>query len=317
MFYVYGLFKKNFEANNELYKLFYIGFTHDIKRRIKEHRSERKYNIIKYNIIKKYDFYEKILFQTENELDALRWEQFLIFHYGRLISKDGFLSNLSEGEQCKSTNLRNQQLLIPYEEIIIIIENFKKSGLRQKEFAKSINIKSSILCKWIHKYSDIKIKNKDRVDKDKMISLIKDYENSKLSQSEFISINKISRGSFQRFLEKYGTINRERFDLHKPLSQYQIESIISFKKLGISNTEILKKMNLSRSAVNSHWNKYCKENIIKVKKINKSERSVINKYVIKSIFRMKKFGFKIREISEVLCIGKTSIYKHLKKIKEC
>ena len=99
MYYIYGLFRKNCDEK-EIDKLFYIGFTNNIKRRVTEHKSERKYNIIKYNIIKKYDFYEKILFQTENEQDAFDWEIFLISFYGRLITKNGILANMNEGEKC-------------------------------------------------------------------------------------------------------------------------------------------------------------------------------------------------------------------------
>ena len=74
MHYIYGLYKKNIKYNSNKIDehLFYVGISSSDKNlyfREKNHRKEES-NPYKLNIIAKYDFVLKILWQTETKKEA-------------------------------------------------------------------------------------------------------------------------------------------------------------------------------------------------------------------------------------------------------
>lgn len=185
MYYVYGLYKKNikYKTNSLDENLFYIGISSSDKNfyfRMKNHKREKS-NPYKLNIIAKYDFIVKILWQTEDKEDAERREEFLIRWFGRKIDRTGNLANILANSHdvdyarkhlSKSTSSkiskalkkiyknqnkiienRNRNLTIPYEKVIKLIEEWATNPLEtQKDFALKYNIRRSKFKDWLRLY---------------------------------------------------------------------------------------------------------------------------------------------------------------------
>jgi hypothetical protein len=181
--YVYGLYKKNVEYKtyNLSEHLFYIGITSDknLYFRSKAHKVEPS-NPLKLNIINKYDFMIKILWSTKTRSEAEDREKFLIRWFGRL-KDNGILANVLTGHgdmthmppsKSESTKKRiskalkkrnkdldfrklnrDRNLTVPYEEVILLIEEWAKNPLEtQQSFTSRKNISRSMFKDWIRLY---------------------------------------------------------------------------------------------------------------------------------------------------------------------
>lgn len=184
MNYIYGLYKKNitYHKNSLDEHLFYIGITEKGKNyyfRSKNHKREKS-NPFKLNIIAKYDYIIKILWETETREEAEEREAFLIRWFGRkqdggiLVnilshSKDQSLIHQPRTQSTKNkiskalkkinqnSNIRianrDRNLTKPYNEVIALIEEWAKNPLEtQQNFANKHNISRSKFKDWIRLY---------------------------------------------------------------------------------------------------------------------------------------------------------------------
>lgn len=183
-YYIYGLYKKNitYATENIEEGLFYIGITDSKNKyfREKNHRREL-FNPYKLNIIKKYDFYMKILWETDSKQECEDRELFLIKWFG-LINEGGILSNIiksnedgikrarkkitSQSKNKLSSSLklyysnqeniiknRDRNLTVPYDIVIELIEEWAKNPLEsQDSFAKRKGISRSKFKDWLRLY---------------------------------------------------------------------------------------------------------------------------------------------------------------------
>lgn len=183
-YYIYGLYKKNtkYKKNSIDEHLFYIGITDNknLYFRKSNHKRE-KFNPHKLNIINKYDFILKIFWETKNKQEAEEKEEFLIRWFGKT-SNGGILVNvldsakdtkyaisnrseatknkiskalkkINENKEFRIAN-RDRNLTVPYNEVIEIIEEWKKNPLEsQKDFANRKGISRSKFKDWLRLYS--------------------------------------------------------------------------------------------------------------------------------------------------------------------
>ena len=184
MHYIYGLYKKNV-SNKEcsLSKhLFYIGIASNninLYHREKNHRKEKS-NPYKLNIIAKYDFELKVLWQVNTKEEAIEREEFLIRWFGR--KKDGgiltnilssnydlslchrpkskatknkiskALKKINQKQEIRIAN-RDRNLTKPHNEIINLIEKWSMNPLEsQQSFANRHNVSRSKFKDWIRLY---------------------------------------------------------------------------------------------------------------------------------------------------------------------
>lgn len=185
MYYVYGLYKKNIRYKTNLLdeNLFYIGISSSDKNlyfRMKNHKREQS-NPYKLNIIAKYDFVVKILWQTEYKEDAEKREEFLIRWFGRKIDKTGNLTN--------------------------ILTSSYDVNYARKHFSKSTKSKISKALKKMYKNQDKIIENRNRnltIPYDRVIELIEEWAANPLeTQQDFTSRHNISRSKFKDWLRLY------------------------------------------------------------------------------------------------------------------
>jgi len=184
MYYIYGLYKKNirYEQRSLSEHLFYIGIASNkinLYHREKNHRKEKS-NPHKLNIIAKYDFELKVLWEANTKEESIEREEFLIRWFGR--KKDGgiltniLLSNydlslchrpkskatknkiskalkkINEKEEIRLAN-RDRNLTKPYDEIIDLIEKWSMNPLEsQQSFANRHNVSRSKFKDWIRLY---------------------------------------------------------------------------------------------------------------------------------------------------------------------
>lgn len=169
--YIYGLYKKNIEykTNSISEHLFYIGITtsKNVYFRKKNHRTEVS-NIHKINIINKYDFILKILWETSTRKEAEDREEFLIRWFGDILtnictsSKDISRAKLKprkpknlwkkHSKDAKIAN-RNRNLTVPYEKVMILIDEWAKNPLEtQESFAKRHSVSRSKFKDWLRLY---------------------------------------------------------------------------------------------------------------------------------------------------------------------
>lgn len=185
MYYVYGLYKKNikYKTNTLDENLFYIGISSSNKNfyfRMKNHKKEKS-NPYKLNIIAKYDFIIRILWQVHTKEDAEQREEFLIRWFGRKIDKTGLLTNILSSSTdysrvhtkrtkatCKKISKalkkinndpnkiianRDRNLTVPYDKVMILIEEWAKNPLEtQQDFATRNGINRSKFKDWLRLY---------------------------------------------------------------------------------------------------------------------------------------------------------------------
>jgi hypothetical protein len=185
MYYIYGLYKHNakYKTNSLDENLFYIGISSSDKNfyfRMKNHKREKS-NPYKLNVIAKYDFIVKVLWQTETKKEAENREEFLIRWFGRKINKTGFLTNIlssSTDYSCVHTKRttvtknkiskalkkinkdinkimanRDRNLTVPYNKIVELIEQWATNPLEtQQAFANRNNINRSKFKDWLRLY---------------------------------------------------------------------------------------------------------------------------------------------------------------------
>lgn len=185
MYYVYGLYKKNtkYQTNFLDENLFYVGISSSDKNfyfRIQNHKREKS-NPYKLNIIAKYDFVVRILWQIHTQQEAAEREEFLIRWFGRKVNKTGFLTNILASstdyshihiQRTKATRNkiskalkkinkdfskiianRDRNLTIPYQRIIQLIEEWAKNPLEtQQDFANRSGISRSKFKDWLRLY---------------------------------------------------------------------------------------------------------------------------------------------------------------------
>jgi hypothetical protein len=183
-YYVYGLYKKNisYRTLNIEEGLFYIGITDSVNIYFREkNHSKESFNPHKLNIIKKYDFSMKILWEVENKEECKEREIFLINWFG-LINEGGILSNIIKSNddgikraRKKITNQskiklskslkshysnkenivknRDRNLTVPYDIVIELIEEWAKNPLEsQDSFAKRKGVSRSKFKDWLKLY---------------------------------------------------------------------------------------------------------------------------------------------------------------------
>lgn len=182
-YYIYGLYKKNikYKKNSIDEHLFYIGITNNnnLYYREKNHRRE-PYNPHKLNIINKYDFILKIIWESETREEAEDRESFLIRWFGK-IQDGGILVNVLDSandtkyarlsfseekrkkiskalkkiNENKETRIKNRDrnLTVPYEKIMLLIEEWEKNPFEtQENFSKRNNISRSKFKDWLRLY---------------------------------------------------------------------------------------------------------------------------------------------------------------------
>ncbi len=185
MYYIYALYKKNTEYRTGFLEenLFYIGISSSDKNfyfRMQNHKKEKS-NPYKLNIIAKYDFFVKVLWQINTKEEAESREEFLIRWFGRKINKTGCLTNILCGstdysyihkKRTKSTKNkiskalkrinkdqnkiianRDRNLTTPYERVIELIEEWAINPLEtQQDFATRHGISRSKFKDWLRLY---------------------------------------------------------------------------------------------------------------------------------------------------------------------
>jgi hypothetical protein len=183
-YYVYGLYKKNilYKTSNIEEGLFYIGITdsRNIYIREKNHAREN-FNPHKFNIIKKYDFLMKILWEINTKEECAEREIFLISWF-RLTSEGGILANIIKSND----------------------DGIKRA---RKKRTKQSKIKLSNSLKLYYSYQENVIKNRDRnltIPYDIVIELIEEWAKNPLeSQENFAKRKGISRSKFKDWLQLY------------------------------------------------------------------------------------------------------------------
>lgn len=185
MYYIYGLYKKNtkYKTGFLTENLFYIGISSSDQNfyfRMQNHKKEKS-NPHKLNIIAKYDFLVKVLWQVDTKEEAESREEFLIRWFGRKINKTGFLTNILSSstdysyihkqrtqstknkiskalkrinkDQNKIIANRDRNLTIPYNTVIELIEKWASNPLEtQQDFATKHNISRSKFKDWLRLY---------------------------------------------------------------------------------------------------------------------------------------------------------------------
>lgn len=185
MYYVYALYKKNTKYKTGFLEenLFYIGISSSDQNfyfRMQNHKKEKS-NPYKLNIIAKYDFFVKVLWQINTKEEAENREEFLIRWFGRKINKTGFLTNILSSstdysnihktrtkatrnkiskalkrinkDQNKIIANRDRNLTIPYNRVIELIEEWATNPLEtQQDFAIRNNINRSKFKDWLRLY---------------------------------------------------------------------------------------------------------------------------------------------------------------------
>lgn len=183
-YYVYGLYKKNifYKTLNIEEGLFYVGITDsiNIKFRQKNHSVE-SFNPHKLNIIKKYDFNMKILWEVDSKKECEEREIFLINWFG-LINEGGILSNIIKSND----------------------DGIKRA---RKKITKQSKIKLSKSLKSYYSNKENIVKNRDRnltVPYDIVIELIEEWAKNPLeSQDSFAKRKGVSRSKFKDWLKLY------------------------------------------------------------------------------------------------------------------
>ena len=217
MYYVYGLYKKNikYQTNFVDEHLFYIGISSSDKNfyfRIQNHKREKS-NPYKLNIIVKYDFIVRILWQSDTQKEAEEREEFLIRWFGRKVNKTGFLTNILANstdyshihiKKTKATKNkiskalkkinkdhnkiianRDRNLTVPYERIIQLIEEWAKNPLEtQQDFADRIGINRSKFKDWLRLYKP----NYIGLTKKRQLEIFNRVYNKNKSPKEIISL---------------------------------------------------------------------------------------------------------------------------------
>lgn len=169
--YVYGLYKKQvkYTTNRIDEHLFYVGISSGSKNlyfRERNHRASKD-NPHKLNTINKYDFYLRVLWETETRKEAEDREEFLIEWFRTQLTnithsaKDTSRARkrIKKGTkrrkhttQEKIAN-RDRNLTIPYEEVISLIEEWAQNPFEtQQSFVDRKNIPRTKFKDWLRLY---------------------------------------------------------------------------------------------------------------------------------------------------------------------
>lgn len=243
MNYVYGLYKKNtnYYTNSIDENLFYIGITEQGKNyyfRYKNHKREKS-NPYKLNIIAKYDYIIKILWETETRDEAEKREEFLIRWFGRkqdggiLVnilshSKDQSLihkpktqitkKRISKALKKINNNLdirianRDRNLTKPHSEIMQLIEEWAKNPLEtQQNFASKHNISRSKFKDWIRLYKPEYTGLTKKIQKKLFDQIIQTNKTAKNIIQEYMSLTNYNfakaKGVYYRLTNSKNQIN--------------------------------------------------------------------------------------------------------------
>lgn len=207
-YYIYGLYKKNCEYNTNSISenLFYIGITSGVKNlyhRQKNHKREKS-NPHKLNIIAKYDFYLKVLWEVNTKKEAEQREEFLIRWFKRY-EDGGILTNY-----LKSSNDLSRL---------------------QKPMSAETKSKISKALKKINSNKDSRLKNRDRnlsIPYDTIINLLDEWAKNPLeSQQAFADRKKIKRSKFKDWMRLY---KPEYIGLTKKIKQSIAQEIFDYSK---------------------------------------------------------------------------------------
>ena len=245
MYYVYGLYKKNIIYRTNLLdeNLFYIGISSSDKNfyfRIKNHKREKS-NLYKLNVIAKYDFIVRVLWQVHTKEEAEERENFLIRWFGRKIDKTGLLTNILSSsidysrvhiKRTKETRKkiskalkkinkdhnkiianRDRNLTVPYDKVIQLIEEWAKNPLEtQQDFAKRVGVQRSKFKDWLRLYRP----NYIGLTKQKQLQIFNKVYDKNKSSKDIISAYMVesgysyikAKGVYYRFMNKLkGTKN--------------------------------------------------------------------------------------------------------------
>lgn len=236
--YIYGLYKKNCEyrTNSISENLFYIGIASGEKNlyfREKNHKKEKS-NLLKLNIIAKYDFYLKILWKVDTKEECEEREAFLIKWFKRY--KDGgilanhlksskdfsginkpitqqtklklskALKKINEKEDFRIKN-RDRNLTKPYKEILLLIEKWANNPLEtQQKFANRHNISRSKFKDWLRLYKPEYIGLTKKKQKELFFSIYKSDKKPLDIINEFAKLSgykkEKSKGIYYKFIKQ-------------------------------------------------------------------------------------------------------------------
>jgi transposase len=309
MQYIYGLYKKNVEylTNKIDEHLFYIGITsgkiYNLNKRAKDHSSGRS-NVVKTNIIKKYDFNIKILFTCDTREEAEEREEFLIRWFGKIID-GGILANLLDSAKDNNYNLyvdketkdknakrlsnylqseegkiknRDFHLTVPYDKVIEYIDEWAKNPFqKQSEFAKSIGVSRCKFKDWIRLYKPEYIGLKNRIINEIFEEIYDENKKNKDLAIEFskrtpldydqsyVLCCKLKRDKNKHIRSYYSeTIDTLKFAINNFSS---LEDIYKYLSVKLDITEINAKAFYYRNKKKINWDKkypYSEEEIINI-----------------------------------------------------
>lgn len=210
MYFVYGLFKHG-RFNDRFNGLFYIGQSTNLPQRILDHAKET-HNPIKANIIKKYGFYCMVLWTCFTQEEANEKEIWAIKWVGKYCDKNGTLANLADGGHYPNNGLntyeerRDAMLSRPYNEILLLLDEYTKSGLSKSKFCKNHNLKLQNFISWVRNYSDIPLrKSKKRLSESDIENICNLY-NSGMRLVDISRQTSILPNTVARWLTKCGRI---------------------------------------------------------------------------------------------------------------
>lgn len=210
-FYVYGLYKKNFNKKQNLESgLFYIGITCDLYRRNLNHKNieyehNKSKNILKKRIIQKYDFNIFVFWKVLSLEDALEREQFLIRWFGSLYDNSGILTNI---RYTGSKFYKGVSKFTP-EQQKMHVEEWIKSGKSASEYSRMLGMDNKTITNWAKKYyhkKELPIKSPSpKIDKNIIDSLLNEYDKVCLNTSKtaFAKANNIDRHRFNEWVCRY------------------------------------------------------------------------------------------------------------------
>ena len=160
-YHVYLLIKADQKEKTWNERIFYVGITSNLQKRICEHQNSKE-NLIKEKIMQKRGFLVVSLWQVDSREEAEDREKFLIRWFGRICDKkDGQLANLTfggDGRQIwteqEKLDYSLKMLHTPIEKVKEYLEQYKYFNGSQPQFALLIGIKPATFKSWVVKYSN-------------------------------------------------------------------------------------------------------------------------------------------------------------------
>lgn len=251
-YHVYLLIKANDKSLSWDNRIFYVGITNNLTSRMSSHKNPRHAdNPYKSNIINKHGFFPLVLWTVESPEEAMEREIFLIRWFGRKCD-GGQLTNIAEGGYEKKNTIvsqetrlkiRDNSLSKPYEEVLIIIQDFLTSGLTESQYYKKHKIGSQVFTGWLRRYLPNYISSSSKVD-EKISKISEQYALGK-SISEISSSLNISFETVRKYLNK--NCNRRNHRIIPIYSEDDVNSHIEkFKSSGLSVRKYCKESGVSK-----------------------------------------------------------------------